>query len=171
MRTSVLLCVVAVVLLAGCVGSVADAPAGETTATSRTAVQTTPSATAEPTATPYPNRTASFPAGPKSEPERPAELTAETAAAFAKTYEYRYSYNDLSGPGRTVGMSEHSCHVESAEAAGSGYVVVVQCSAYVNEAAGGSESTATQHYDYPPWTARYYVDENSLLREEVEAGG
>jgi hypothetical protein len=68
-------------------------------------------------------------------------------------------------------MSEHSCHVESTEAAGSGYVVVVRCSAYVNETSGGSDSTATQHYDYPPWTARYYVDENSLLREEVEEGG
>lgn len=138
------------VLLGGRAGtvdetSVAQSSAAPTAAEPISSLKTTP--------TPYPNRTASFPAGPKSEPERPGELTAETAAAFAKTYEYRYSYNDLSGPGRTVGMSEHSCHVESAEAA------------------GRSDSTATQHYDYPPWTARYYVDENSLLREEVEAGG
>lgn len=166
MRTGLLLWAVALVLLAGCVRSVGDAPGGAATA-SETAVRTT----SEPTATPYPNRTASFPAGPKSEPERPAELTAETAAAFATTYEYRYSYNRLSGPDRTVGMSEHSCHVDSTEATGSGYVVVVQCSAYVNEAAGGGDSTATQHYDYPPWTARYYVDGNSLLREEVEESG
>lgn len=168
-RTSVLLSVLAVVLLAGCLGSVGDAASGTGTPTDGTtrATQTSPDGTA--TATPYPNRSPAFPAGPKSEPDRPGELTADTVASFVKSYEFRYSYNDLwAGPGTEVGMSEQSCRVEAVEPRDPGYVVTVRCSAYVNEPVGGDDSTRTRHADYPPWTVRYYVDENSLLREEVE---
>jgi hypothetical protein len=64
-------------------------------------------------------------------------------------------------------MSEASCSVESTEPRASGYLVVVRCTAYVNEPAAGENTTATIHADYPPWSVRYYVDENSVLRTEL----
>lgn len=160
-RTILTLCLVAV---AGCVGAPAPADDPPTEATPIDATATPATATA----TPYPNETVVFPPGPKSRPALPETLTAETAGTYAKRHEYRYSYNDLwSGPDTEVGMSEHSCSVESTEPAGAGYLVTVRCTAYVNEPSAG-ESTRTQHLDYPPWTVRYYVDENSVVREELE---
>lgn len=155
MRRAVL-AVVALVALAGCSGV---AP-GHSSSSSPTPTATT---------TPYPNETVAFPDGPKSRPALPDAITAESAASYATTHEYRYSYNEFwAGPGTEVGMSEHSCQIESTEATGDGYVVVLQCTAYVNEPTEDASSTQTQHFDYPPWTVRYYVDENSVLRDELE---
>ena len=124
----------------------------------------TDSPTVSPTATPYPNETVAFPPGPKERPDLPDRLTAETAADYALTHEFRYSYNQLHEPGATVGMSEASCSVQSTEAAGDGYLVTVRCTAYVNRPV--EDRTVTEHADYPPWTVEYYVDGNSVLREE-----
>lgn len=116
------------------------------------------------TATPYPNETVTFPSGPKERPDLPDRLTAETAADYVVTHEFRYSYNQFHEPGATVGMSEASCSVQSTEAAGDGYLVTVRCTAYVNRPV--EDRTVTEHADYPPWTVEYYVDGNSVLRQE-----
>ena len=152
-----ILALLAAVALAGCLGS----PAA-------TGPSPQPSATG-PSGPPYPNETAPFPPGPKERPALPEPLTAEAAGDFALTHEFRYSYNELKdGPDTEVGMSEHSCSVDSVAAAADGYRVTVSCTAYVNEPAGGADATRTQHLDLPPWTARYYLDGNSVIRWEVE---
>jgi hypothetical protein len=155
---------VVVVLLscgfAGCLGG-PSAPATGTTSPAPTADGPT---TDRPAATAYPDRTATFPPGPKDRPEPPASFTAERAAAYAVAFEYRYSYNRLSpGPVGSVGLSEASCRVDSTESAGDGYLVVVTCRGYVNEPGAG---TATEHVDLAPWTVRYYLDPDSVLREK-----
>lgn len=154
-RLLVALALSALVTLAGC----AAAPGGPG------AGSPTDSPTATPTATPYPNETVAFPSGPKDRPTLPGRLTAETAADYVVTHEFRYSYNRLHEPGATVGMSEASCSVQSTEAAGDGYLVTVRCTAYVNRPV--DDRTVTEHADYPPWTVEYYVDGNSVLREEL----
>jgi hypothetical protein len=166
---------VPLVVLAGCTRTGPDGPAasaGSTDATAVTATATVDRAASATertaTATPFPDTTVAFPDGPKSRPARPETITAQTAADYAVRHEYRYSYNRLwSGPGTEVGMSEHSCGVRSTAERGDGYVVTVRCTAYVNEPVGGSDSTATRHADLPPWTVRYYLDGDSLVREEV----
>ena len=170
-RYDVLL-VVGLVALAGCAGTGTDGPADPSPASRTDAPSAATNAateTATATATPFPNTTVRFPAGPKSRPELPETLTRETAREYAIRHEYRYSYNDLySGPKTEVGMSTESCSVESTTPQGDGYVVTVRCSGYVNEPAGGSETTRTRHSDLPPWTVRYYLDGNSVVREEIE---
>lgn len=151
------LAVLGLVVLAGC----AALPGGSGTPSP----QAEPTSTAE-TGTPWPNETVPFPSGPKDRPTLPGRLTAETAADYALTHEFRYSYNELhEGPNTTVGMSEASCSVQSTEAAADGYLVTVRCTAYVNRPV--EDRTVTEHADYPPWTAEYYVDGNSVLREEL----
>lgn len=145
MARSALLAVVAALLLAGCVG-----PIGGGT----------------PTATPYPDELVPFPDGPKERPPLPGELTDETARDYAVAHEFRFSYNELWSPGAEVGMSEHSCSVEALEAAGEGYLVTVGCTGYVNEPVDGE--TETRHVDLAPWTVRYYLDGDSVLRTELE---
>jgi hypothetical protein len=166
-RTALLLATLPV--LAGCAGVVTDgstatpspgSPDDGATAT------TVPTTTATPTATPYPNATPPFPSGPKSRPERPEWPTAGTAADYGLRYEFRHSYNGLWKPDAEVGLSVDSCGVESTAEHRSGYRVAVRCVGYVNQPVSGE--TRTQHADLPPWTVRYYVDANSLHREEVE---
>ncbi|WP_380676448.1 hypothetical protein [Salinigranum sp. GCM10025319] len=170
MRYDVLL-VVGLVALAGCAGTGPDGPADPSPASQTDAPSTvtnTATETATATATPYSNTTVRFPAGPKSRPDLPGTFTRESAREYAIRHEYRYSYNDLySGPETEVGMSTESCGVESTTQRGDGYVVTVRCSGYVNEPAGG-ETTRTRHSDLPPWTVRYYLDGNSVVREEIE---
>jgi hypothetical protein len=171
MRRAALL-VAALLVVTGCTGAVTDRPS--TTAAPGGASPTpTPSpsptaTTAATTPTPYPNETPTFPPGPKSAPERPERLTAETAGDYALRYEFRYSYNELWQPSAEVGLSVDSCSVESsvrhASANANAYLVVVRCVGYVNQPVSGE--TRTQHADLPPWTVRYYVDANSLRREE-----
>jgi hypothetical protein len=148
--------------LAGCVGPVADTTPTATPGTTPTA---TPGTT--PTATPYLDEMVTFPDGPKERPSLPDELTRESAGEYAVAHEYRFRYNELHEPGAEVGLSEESCGVEDVSQAGSGFTVTVRCSAYVNRPADGT-STETVHYDYPPWTVRYYVDADSVLRTELE---
>jgi hypothetical protein len=136
--------------LAGCVGPVADS---------------TPTATPSPT--PHPDELVSFPDGPKERPSLPDELTVETASDYAVAHEARFRYNELWEPGAEVGLSEGTCAVEGAADAGDGFTVTVRCSVYVNRPADGT-STETVHYDYAPWTVRYYVDADSVLRTELE---
>ena len=163
MRSGVVL-LLGLVVLAGCAGPVADestasSPGAESTPTVATATTTT-------TATPFPNTTVAFPAGPKSRPALPETITAATAQEYAISHEYRYSYNELwSGPETEVGMSEASCGVQSTEPEASGYVVTVRCTAYLNEPSGG-DTTRTRHADLPPWTVRYLIDANTVVREE-----
>jgi pectin methylesterase-like acyl-CoA thioesterase len=132
------------VLLAGCVAPVAD---------------TTP------TETPYPDERAPFPDGPKDRPPLPDAFTEATAREYAVAHEFRYSFNDRWEPDAEVGLSENSCDVQSAAAAGSGHEVTVRCVGYVNRPA---ENTATPsvHHDLAPWTVRYYLDGDSVLRTE-----
>lgn len=164
MRRLALLTTVALLALAGCAGPVADSPATDSATTSTG----TPTATDTPTAAPYPDRTVAFPDGPKERPPLPETITRETARDYVLTHEYRYSYNGFwAGNGTEVGLSRASCHVDSTAATGDGYTVVVQCSGYVNEPVEGQ--TRTRHYDYPPWTVRYYVDGDSVLRTELES--
>lgn len=165
MRSSVrlplgFLVLVALVVLAGCTGLVTDGSTASSPVT-----ESTPTAGTT-TTTPFPNTTVDFPAGPKSRPALPETITQETAREYAIRHEYRYSYNELwSGPETEVGMSEASCGVRSTESEASGYVVTVRCSAYVNEPSSG-DTTRTRHADLPPWTVRYFLDENTVVREE-----
>jgi hypothetical protein len=150
------------VVLAGCTGLVTDGSTASSPVAGSTPTVETPTATA----TPFPNTTVAFPAGPKSRPALPETITQETAREYAIRHEYRYSYNELwSGPETEVGMSEASCGVQSTEPEASGYVVTVRCTAYVNEPSSG-DTTRTRHADLPPWTVRYFVDENTVVREE-----
>lgn len=157
--------IASVLAFAGCLGGPATGPAEE----SRTV--TTPGATPSPT--PYPNRVVPFPDGPKSRPAFPETIDREAAESYAVRHEFRYRYNELwDGPGTEVGMSEDSCTVESSTARGDGYEVVVRCVASVNKppgdaTPGGNETVTTVHYDLAPWTVRYYIDRNSIVREGV----
>lgn len=152
-----------VLVTAGCAGPLSDRPGGPSPASS---AGPTTSGTA---ITPYPDEVVPFPDGPKSRPSLPDDLTAETAADYARLHEFRYSYNELwRGPGTEVGMSaEGSCDVESVQQRGDGFLVVVRCVGYVNRPSGDPNSTATIHADLPPWTVRYYVDADSIRRREV----
>lgn len=155
----------ALLALAGCLGAPPTGP-GEASPTGRTTAATA-------TPTPYPNETVPFPDGPKSRPALPETVDRETAESYAISHEYRYRYNELwDGPGTEVGMSEDSCTVESSTARGDGYEVVVRCVGYVNKppgdaTPGANETVTTVHYDLAPWTVRYYIDENSVVREEA----
>ncbi|WP_192918447.1 hypothetical protein [Salinigranum salinum] len=163
-----LVLIIALVVLSGCTGGGPGASPASTPTDRQPTATATATATTTATTTPYPNSTAAFPDGPKSRPALPGEITAETAGEYAITHEYRYSYNRLwDGPETEVGMSEASCGVQSTTREASGYLVTVRCTAYVNEPAPGN-TTRTQHADLPPWTVRYYLDENSVVREEVE---
>ncbi|SFR66447.1 hypothetical protein [Halogeometricum limi] len=167
MKRTALLSLVVLVALAGCVGSFGGPQTAASTDSPVTSTSETP--TTEAPTTPYPDETAVFPSGPKSAPERPANPTAESVESYVLTYEFRHRYNELWSPDATVGLSEKSCSVRSVEEVQDGYTATVHCAgAYVNEPTGGPNSTATQHADYPPWTVRYYVDEDSLIREELD---
>ncbi|WP_318567181.1 hypothetical protein [Salinigranum marinum] len=134
-------------VLAGCTGSVTDGSTASSPGVERTPTVETTTATA----TPFPNTTVAFPAGPKSRQALLETITAETAREYVVRHEYRYSYNELwSGPETEVGMSDASCGVRSTEPEASGYVVTVRCTAYVNEPSSG-DTTRTRHADLPPW--------------------
>lgn len=148
MPRSAILVAFALFVLAGCLGPTAEPGA---------------------TATPYPDEIVAFPDGPKDRPALPETITADSVSSYVKILEFRYSYNELwDGPGTEVGMSEHSCSVASTQRQGSGYLVTVDCTGYVNRPVNGAESTRTEHADLPPWSVRYYIDANTVARTEVE---
>ncbi|MEZ3145786.1 hypothetical protein [Halobaculum sp. MBLA0143] len=139
----------AVVVLAGCVAGPA-APSSSTT--------TAPT----PGATPLPDRVVELPDGPKTLPERPDRLTAETVGQYAQTVEYRYAYNGLY-------YSQYSnvtlsCWTESTDRTAVGWEVVVSCRGYSNTRPPTESTASAVHADWFTQTFRYYVDEDSTIR-------
>ena len=162
-RRTLSLLLVVLILLAGCVSGPGQSPTADESEP--------PTATDEPTTdvvTPGENATVEWPDGPKSQPERPADLTDETVREFVKTHEYRYVYNSL-------WYSEHTsvsleCSVEKVGPAGDGYEVIVSCTGYSNTRGptSGTETATELHADYFTQTFVYYVDENSLRRSRAD---
>lgn len=128
------------------------------------------STTSEPTThsvgvdTSLPEGSVEFPEGPKSRPERPADLTAETVREYVRTFESRYVYNRLYHD-ETSGVHEE-CGVDSVEEYGEGFRVVVWCSAYATYQSDGE----TVHADYFSQYATYFVGPDSTVRREGKAG-
>lgn len=160
MRTTTgALALVALALLAGCLGGVSGT--------------TTPIDTESPTPTaaPLPDETVSLPDGPKTAPDRPSELDADSVAEYVRTYEYRYVYNSLwYSDDSNVNLE---CEVDGVEEIPAGWRAVVTCTGYSNtrgEATG--TATATElHADWFTQTFVYYVDEDSVVRERQDADG
>lgn len=107
--------------------------------------------------------TAEFPDGPKSPPERPAELTAGTAREYVETFERRWVYNRLYRDESSDIRQE--CGVDSVAERGAGFRVVVWCSAWANS--GAAETTI--HADYFTQYATYFVGPNSTVRRDGES--
>jgi hypothetical protein len=163
------------------VGSVAGCTSGLLTDESDsdergTATSTTPDSTASdstttgPTThalgveTSLPEGSVEFPDGPKSRPERPDDLTAETVRQYVKTFEYRWVYNKLYHDETTEVHEE--CGVDSVTEYGVGFRVVVWCSAWATYESGGE----TVHADYFTQYATYFVGSNSTVRQDGKAG-
>lgn len=144
----------------------------ETTTTEPTTTDstTTDSTTTEPTThslgveTSLPEGSVELPDGPKSPPERPEDLTAETVREYVKTFEYRWVYNHLYH-GETTEVHEE-CGVDSVTEYGKGFRVVVWCSGWANYESDGE----TVHADYFTQYATYFVGSNSTVRQEGKAG-
>ncbi|WP_135825778.1 hypothetical protein [Halorussus ruber] len=105
---------------------------------------------------------AEFPEGPKSRPERPADLTAESVREYVWAFERRWVYNLLYRDGSTDVHRE--CGVDSVEAYGEGFQVVVWCSAWANS----GEGETTVHADYFTQYATYFVGPDSTVRRDGE---
>lgn len=101
---------------------------------------------------------AEFPDGPKSPPERPADLTPASAREYAKVFEYRWVYNRLYRGESTDIRRE--CGVNSVSEHGEGVRVVVRCSAWANSDRNGT----TIHADYFTQYATYFVGPDSTVR-------
>ena len=131
---------------------------------------TSNSTTTEPTThalgveTSLPEGSVEFPDGPKSRPERPGDLTAETVREYVKTFEYRWVFNKLYH-GESTEVHEE-CGVDSVTEYGEGFRVVVWCSAYANYESDGS----TVHADYFTQYATYFVGPDNTVRQEGKAG-
>ncbi len=157
------LLLVAVMLVAGCVGGPGQTPTDTDTAV--------PTATESPTTddpTPDENATVEWPEGPKSRPERPANLTTERVREFVKTHEYRYVYNSLwYGQHTNVTLD---CSVDKVGPAGEGYEAIVSCTGYSNTRGPiqGTRTATEVHADWFTQTYVYYVDEDSLRRTRAD---
>jgi hypothetical protein len=110
--------------------------------------------------TPHPEESNEFPDGPKSRPERPVELTAETVREFVRTFEYRWVYNTLYGDETTSVHAE--CGVESVTEYDLGFRVVAWCSAWADSEQNGT----TIHADYFTQYATYLVSDDGVTRYE-----
>lgn len=111
----------------------------------------------------FPAEAAEFPDGPKSPPERPAELTAESVREYVQTFEYRYVYNSLHYD-ETSEVTE-TCGVDSVTEYGEGFRVVVWCTASSNTERNGT----TIHADYFTQYATYFVGPDTTVRYEGES--
>jgi hypothetical protein len=109
---------------------------------------------------PHPEESNEFPDGPKSRPERPVELTAETVREFVRTFEYRWVYNTLYGDETTSVHAE--CGVESVTEYDLGFRVVAWCSAWADSERNGT----TIHADYFTQYATYLVSDDGVTRYE-----
>jgi hypothetical protein len=143
--------------LAGCVsGALEDGESGEsdTTDTSRRNASRPESSGRE--------VPAGFPEGPKSPPERPANLTEESVREYVWALERRWVYNSLYRDDSTDVHRE--CGVDSVGEYGEGFQVVVWCSAWANS--GDGETTV--HADYFTQYATYFVGPDSTVRRDGE---
>jgi hypothetical protein len=138
--------------LAGCSGAPgiqpADSPQGPNEAAT---------STAEPVA---------FPDGPKSQPDRPDELTEESVREYVRTLQYRISYNSLWDS--DVEEVNLKCWVEGVENDGEAFTAEVSCSGSYTEYHGESE-TQEAIYDLASLRYRYFVSSNSTRRTAVES--
>lgn len=137
--------------LAGCLAS--DRPGSPTGSPSPTATPThTPQRT--PTAT---GTYADAPSGPEPYPERPGELTGDTAVEYARTYEHARVTNLLHEP------DVEDLHVESRAvhdaAAHGGHYALATCTGYANYADG-------VHADWGQRPALYFVAPRLSVRIE-----
>lgn len=153
--------------LAGCASGALDAE--ESTGSGATAAESDSTTTAEPTThelgadRSLPDGETTFPEGPKSPPERPADLTAERVREYVSTFERRWVYNRLYRGESTEVHRE--CGVDSVAEYGEGFRVVVRCSAWANSGAGET----TIHADYFTQYATYFVGPNSTARRDGES--
>ena len=111
--------------------------------------------------TSLPEGSVEWPEGPKSPPERPAVLTAESVREYVHAFEYRYVYNELHYDEPTEVHEE--CGVESVSEYGEGFRAVVWCSAYSNT---GGDGGTTLHADYFTQYATYFVGPDTTVRRE-----
>jgi hypothetical protein len=130
----------------------------------------TDSTTVPPTDTDVPRQSGEveWPDGPKERPDRPDEWSESAAREFVKTHEYRYAYNSLwYGDASDVNLE---CEVHSSSPAGDGYEVVVSCTGYSNTQTvvddGGTP--VEMHADWFTQTFRYYVDDDSIVRDRTD---
>jgi len=156
------LVLVALVLLAGCVSSPGQSPTDTDSPP--------PTSTDAPTTASTPGEEAAveWPDGPKAQPERPDDLTAERVGEFVRTHEYRYVYNSLwYGEYTTVSLD---CSTESVASAGDGYRAVATCTGYSNTRgpSNGTETVTAVHADWFTQTFVYYVDADTIRRERVD---
>ena len=107
-----------------------------------------------------PEATAEFPDGPKSPPERPANLTAESVRRYVRTFERRWVYNLVSS-GEPTDIQQ-KCGVDSVAERGGGFRVVVWCSASATTESDGK----TVHADYFRQYATYFVRSDSTVRRD-----
>jgi len=146
-----------------------DVTATTTAESTRESTGTTATTTDEPTTHPVevstslPEGSVEFPDGPKSRPERPDELTAESVREYVKTFEYRYVYNLLYRDESTSVHAESG--VDSVSEYGRGFRVVAWCSAWANYDQDGT----TLHADYFTQYATYFVGPDSTVRYEGES--
>lgn len=110
--------------------------------------------------TSLPEGSVEFPEGPKSRPERPAELTAASVREYVAAFERRWAYNELHR-GRSTSV-RLECAVESVSERGEGFRVVVRCAARATDSGGET----TVHADYFARYATYFVGPDSVVRRE-----
>lgn len=97
-------------------------------------------------------------------PDRPATLNASTAAAYARTFEYRRVYNRLWRSERSNVTLD--CSVTNTTAVPPGYNVTVSCTGYSETPVETQASPLITHADWETQVFRYYVDANSTVRFE-----
>lgn len=145
--------------LSGCLtGPESNSP---TPARTPTPESPTPSPTPERTETPLPNRSVSFPDGPKAQPDRPAELTLQTAISYVRTFHYRATFNQI---WKTESNgADLSCEVVRAAQRGSRFRIVLHCQVALRNAGGNESGNVIEEH-----TVVYLLDENSLLQRPIE---
>ncbi|WP_137287305.1 hypothetical protein [Halorussus salinisoli] len=154
--------------VAGCTSGLLDRESEPTETT--TGKQSADDSTSDPTThalgvdTSLPEGSVEFPEGPKSRPERPADLTAESVREFVATFERRWVYNELYRDDSTTVHRE--CGVDSVAEYGEGFRVVAWCSAWANTGRGET----TIHADYFTQYATYFVGPESTVRRDGKPG-
>lgn len=134
-------------MLAGCAGG---------SLTSRSA---TPTATRVPTSTPIPTPTATgthgdLPAGPRSYPDRPADLSPETVREYVHDVEHARTYNVLYEPDMTD--SSLDCRTVYERESDGGHYALASCTGYANY--------PNVHADWGQTPALYFVSDDLTVR-------